>query len=137
MEAIVFLEQDHRRLAELAGRLEALAPGDPRRAPLAEMLRDELDTHARLEQEILYPALRENGVEPYDPAAPAGDLSGEVLRHIEREEDPEHGALALARARLSSERRGELGVEMAARRESLTSAWIGAATGWLSRLRAT
>lgn len=160
MEATRLLKQDHYRLRELLKRYDAQDADDARRQHLFEMIYSELDTHVRIEEEIFYPAVRDavpggeaavaGGIEEHrtiqllmrelarlPPAMPEFRTRMELLRdrvleHMDGEQAG-RGTFALAQA-LPRERLLELGTLMAARRESMTSDWVGAAAQWLGRL---
>ena len=160
MEATRLLKQDHYRLKELLNQYDALPESDARRQHVFEMIHAELDMHARLEEEIFYPAVRAARVNEFALArgmedhrtirelmralsrlAPSSDefetvmsdLRQHVLEHMDQEEEG-HGMFAIAREHLPKDQLLELGMRMEARREALTCDWIGAATAWLTRL---
>jgi hemerythrin-like domain-containing protein len=59
-DAITILKQDHRQVKELLGELEETsARGRKKRESLLERIALELRVHARLEEEIFYPAYQE------------------------------------------------------------------------------
>jgi iron-sulfur cluster repair protein YtfE (RIC family) len=60
MNAIELLEQDHRRMEKILAELEGTTERAVKtRQALFATLRDELQLHEQVEEEILYPALRE------------------------------------------------------------------------------
>ena len=161
MEATRLLRQDHYRLKELLNQYDALPESDARRQHLFEIISTELDMHARLEEEIFYPAARAarvsesaiaQGLEEHrtiralmrDLArlSPSSEefettmssLRQHVLEHVDQEEDSGGGMFAQAREHLPKDQLLELGMRMEARREALTCDWIGAASAWLTRL---
>lgn len=143
-DAIALLKQDHRTVEELFEKFEK-ASGDGRKQALAEEICLELSVHAKIEEEIFYPAcegkvdedlLKESYVE-HDAAklliaeiiadGPKADefydakvkvLSEEIQHHVEEEEKRMEGLFAQARkAGLDMDALGE---QLAARKLELT-----------------
>lgn len=143
MEATALLRTDHATIRGLSQRLAQAGGQDShRRRNVFRSLKAELEAHARVEEEVFYPAVmrlrsaaaREavrlaleehqavdgllaeiDQMEPEDPRfeARASVLRAAVERHLEREE-----ALLFAQARihLTDERLEALGLEMQARK---------------------
>ncbi|WP_028239166.1 hemerythrin domain-containing protein [Stutzerimonas azotifigens] len=62
MNAIELLKQDHVRIKDLLGRLtESTERAVKLRTELLEKIEQELTAHTRIEEEVLYPALRKEG----------------------------------------------------------------------------
>ena len=144
MDAIALLKQDHREVEELFEQFEK-ASGDGRKKTLAEKICLELSVHARIEEEIFYPAcegkveedlLKESYVE-HDGAkvliaeiigggpddeyydAKVKVLSEEIEHHVQEEEKRMEGLFAQARnAGLDMDALGE---QLAARKAELTA----------------
>jgi hypothetical protein len=143
-DAIALLKQDHRTVEELFAKFEK-ASGDGRKQELAEQICLELSVHAKIEEEIFYPAcegkvdedlLKESYVE-HDGAklliaeimagGPKADeyydakvtvLQEEIEHHVEEEEKRMEGLFAQARkADLDMDALGE---QLAARKMELT-----------------
>ena len=143
MDAIALLKQDHREVEELFAQFEK-ASGDGRKQKLAEQICLELSVHAKIEEEIFYPAcegkvdedlLKESYVE-HDGAkvliteiiagGPQADdfydakvkvLQEEIEHHVQEEEKRLEGLFAQARkAELDMDALGE---QLAARKQEL------------------
>ncbi len=158
MDVTRLLKHDHNRVKELFRRYDAIE--DPeRRQQLFEDIHGELTVHARLEDELFYPALRKDAREAIAGAVeehlvvkrllaelarltPDHDrfaakmklLRDMTLRHIAEEEDAPEGAFAMARRHLTRPQLDELGRRMEARRGALTSSWVNVAAEWLRSL---
>lgn len=99
-DAISLLSSDHREVAELFDRYAALvlrnADADERRS-LAEELCTMLLVHARIEEEIFYPAAREalGAAELLDEAEIEHSIAKELIARIQRGDpaDPRYDAL--------------------------------------------
>jgi len=142
-DAIALLKQDHREVEELFAQFEK-ATGDGRKQKLAEQICLELSVHAKIEEEIFYPAcegkvdedlLKESYVE-HDGAkvligeiiagGPQADefydakvkvLQEEIEHHVQEEEKRLEGLFAQARkAELDMD---ALGQQLAARKLEL------------------
>ena len=142
-DAIALLKQDHREVEDLFAQFEK-ASGDGRKQKLAEQICLELSVHAKIEEEIFYPAcegkvdeelLKESYVE-HDGAkvliteiiagGPQADeyydskvkvLQEEIEHHVEEEEKRLEGLFAQARkAELDMD---ALGKQLAARKLEL------------------
>ena len=75
MNALILLKQDHDDMRSLFDELAGSHPRSLRaRERVFESLREELDIHARIEEEIFYPALRDTG---------SSALRGAVLQALE------------------------------------------------------
>lgn len=144
MDALELLRSDHRTVSGLFREFKA-APSGERRSDLARAIRDELDLHATVEEEIFYPALRqafaaaetERLEEAYEEHRVVRELANEassllpederlparveVLReNVDHHVKEEEGELfAKARQVLSAERREELGRRMQERKTAL------------------
>ena len=145
LDAIALLKQDHREVEELFAQFEK-ASGDGRKQKLAEQICLELSVHAKIEEEIFYPAcegkvdedlLKESYVE-HDGAkmliteiiagGPQADdfydakvkvLQEEIEHHVREEEKRMEGLFAQARkAGLDMDALGE---QLAARKAELTA----------------
>ena len=142
-DAIALLKEDHRKVEELFSEFES-AKGDGRKQKLAEEICLELSVHAKIEEEIFYPAcegkvdedlLKESYVE-HDGAkvliaqiigggpddefyeAKVKVLQEEIEHHVEEEEKRMEGLFAQARkAGLDMDALGE---ELASRKQQLT-----------------
>ena len=142
-DAIALLKEDHRKVEELFSEFES-AKGDGRKQKLAEEICHELSVHAKIEEEIFYPAcegkvdedlLKESYVE-HDGAkvliaqiigggpddefyeAKVKVLQEEIEHHVEEEEKRMEGLFAQARkAGLDMDALGE---ELASRKQQLT-----------------
>ena len=142
-DAIALLKEDHRKVEELFADFES-AKGDGRKQKLAEEICLELSVHAKIEEEIFYPAcegkveedlLKEAYVEhdgakvliaqimnggPNDEFydAKVKVLQEEIEHHVEEEEKRMEGLFAQARkAGLDMEMIGE---QLAERKQQLT-----------------
>ena len=143
-DAIALLKDDHRKVEDLFAQFEK-ASGDGRKEKIARQICLELSVHARIEEEIFYPAcegkveedlLKEAYVE-HDGAkvliaeilkGGAGDdfydakvtvLQEQIEHHVEEEEKRMEGMFAQARkAGLDMD---SLGRELAARKQALTA----------------
>ena len=142
-DAIALLKQDHREVEDLFAQFEK-ATGDGRKQKLAEQICLELSVHAKIEEEIFYPAcegkvdedlLKESYVE-HDGAkmliteiiagGPQADdfydakvkvLQEEIEHHVQEEEKRLEGLFAQARkAELDMDALGE---QLAARKQEL------------------
>ncbi len=61
MNALELLKQDHRKVKDLLSELDSTSEGDAgRREELFSTVKDELKVHEIIEEEILYPALKEH-----------------------------------------------------------------------------
>ena len=58
MRVTDLIAQDHRRVREMFLGLERLDAGDGERRALLDRIVDELDVHARAEEDVFYPAVR-------------------------------------------------------------------------------
>jgi hemerythrin superfamily protein len=56
--ALAVLRADHERVTELFARFERLKSNGPQKAQLVERICDELELHARIEEEMFYPSIR-------------------------------------------------------------------------------
>ena len=56
--ALTVLAADHARVADLFARLARLKSTGPQKAQLAARLTEELEVHARIEEELFYPSIR-------------------------------------------------------------------------------
>jgi hypothetical protein len=147
LDAIALLKADHRKVEELFAKFES-ARGAERKRAIAEQICLELSVHAKIEEDIFYPACEEASVEEdamqeahveHDGAkvliteilagAPEEDfydakvkvLSEMIKHHVKEEERRSEGIFAQAReAGLDLE---ELGERLAAEKRQLTSEW--------------
>ena len=141
-DAIALLKQDHRTVEELFAQFEK-ASGDGRKQKLAQQICLELSVHARIEEEIFYPAcegkvdeelLKEAYVEhdgakvliaEIEAGSPEDEyydakvkvLKEEIEHHVEEEEKPKEGLFAQTRAADIDLK--ELGERLAQRKEAL------------------
>ena len=144
LDAVALLKQDHRAVEDLFAQYEK-AGGDGRKQKLAEQICLELSVHAKIEEEIFYPAcegkveddlLKESYVE-HDGAKlliaeimagePSDDfydakvtvLQEQIEHHVEEEEKRMEGLFSQARkAGLDMDALGE---QLAARKQELTA----------------
>ena len=141
-DAVALLKEDHRTVADLFAQFEQ-ASGDGRKQKLATQICLELSVHAKIEEEIFYPAcegkveedlLKEAYVEhdgakvliaEIEAGAPDDEfydakvkvLSEQIEHHVEEEEKRMEGLFAQARkAGLDMD---ELGEQLAARKQEL------------------
>jgi hemerythrin superfamily protein len=56
--AVEVLADDHERIEQLFARFDKLESNGPRKASLVERICDEIELHARIEEEIFYPSVR-------------------------------------------------------------------------------
>ena len=146
LDAIALLKQDHRTVEDLFAQFEK-ASGDGRKQTIAEQICLELSVHAKIEEEIFYPACRKAGVDSdtmdeanveHDGAksliaelengAPGDDfydakvkvLSEEIKHHVREEEKP--GGV-FSQARENDMDLKALGEKMAARKKELMTAF--------------
>jgi hemerythrin superfamily protein len=59
MDALELLKQDHVKVKELLGNAESAGQGNERTA-IFEKIKTELETHARIEETVFYPAVQKN-----------------------------------------------------------------------------
>jgi hemerythrin superfamily protein len=59
MDALELLKQDHAKVKELLEKAESAEPGKERIA-IFEKIKTELETHARIEENVFYPAVQKN-----------------------------------------------------------------------------
>jgi len=161
-DAVALLKADHREVEDLFAKYEK-ASGDGRKQKLAEQICMELSVHAKIEEEIFYPAcegkveedlLKEAYVEhdaaklliaQIEAGGPSDEfydakmtvLQEEIEHHVEEEEKRVEGIFAQARkAGLDMDALGE---ELAARKAELIAAYTksGLPTPELTTMEAT
>jgi hemerythrin-like domain-containing protein len=146
-DAVSLLERDHEEVRELLGQLEGTTTrASAKRAELLERIALEVRVHAKIEEEIFYPAFRQAGrsgedeklfyeareehglvhttlpqIESTDPATELFGARAKVLKdliehHAEEEEDE---LFPRAKELLGRERLVELGERLRARKEEL------------------
>ena len=145
-DAIALLKEDHRTVADLFGQFEK-ATGDGRKQKLAEQICLELSVHAKIEEEIFYPAcegkidedlLKEAYVEhdgakvliaEIEAGGPSDEfydakvkvLQEQIEHHVKEEEQRMEGMFSQARkAGLDMDALGE---QLAARKAELVSTY--------------
>jgi len=147
MNAIDLIKEDHDQFRGMIRDYEKARAGSDERGEIARQLLPRLDAHSRMEEEILYPALRATGDEQAQPrmaesneehamqdalvsellTLPPGTeqfearfhvLTVSTLHHMEEEE---RETLPLAK-RLLGDELDRLGAEMAARRDQVLMA---------------
>jgi hypothetical protein len=150
-DAIALLKADHRKVEDLFAKFESATAGDRKKA-LAEQICMELTIHAKIEEDIFYPAcegaveedlLKEAYVEhdgakvliaEIEAGGPGDEfydakvkvLSEEIEHHVEEEEKRVEGMFAQARkAGLDMD---DLGARMAAEKEQLMAAYKSGGT---------
>jgi hemerythrin superfamily protein len=151
-DAIALLKSDHRKVEDLFADFEK-ASGDGRKEKLARQICMELSIHAKIEEEIFYPAcegkvdedlLKESYVE-HDAAkvmiaeieavngegdeffdAKVKVLQEEIEHHVEEEERRMEGLFA--QARKAGVDMDALGEELAARKQQLTAEYKASGT---------
>jgi hypothetical protein len=150
-DAIALLKADHRKVEDLFAKFESATAGDKKKA-LAEQICMELTIHAKIEEDIFYPAcegaveedlLKEAYVEhdgakvliaEIEAGGPGDEfydakvkvLSEEIEHHVEEEEKRVEGMFAQARkAGLDMD---DLGARMAAEKEQLMAAYKSGGT---------
>jgi hemerythrin superfamily protein len=149
MDATTLLAEDHDIVRELFSDLAELGPKDAaERRALLEEIRRELEVHARVEEDVFYPAVRrlpdenakdlvEESLEQHDevrilveelaqldPADPdfedrLTELEDVVEQHAEEEENE---IFPIAREKLGTARLEEIGKELESVKESLRAA---------------
>jgi len=149
MNAIELLKKDHQKVAGLFKRYEAAEDGAAsEKEELFRMIKRELDVHARIEEEIFYPAAKQApSEEAKDLVAEAGEehkqiktllaeldgmdaddeqfdakmtvLKEDVEHHVEEEQDE---LFPKVRKALGSDRLEELGRQLEARKQALAAA---------------
>jgi len=82
--ALAVLRADHARVEELFARFEKLKSNGPQKAHLVERICDELEMHARVEEELFYPSVRPSiGDEDLmDEAAVEHDSVKTLIEHL-------------------------------------------------------
>ncbi|MGZ6040227.1 MAG: hemerythrin domain-containing protein [Phenylobacterium sp.] len=145
-DAVALLKADHRKVEDLFAKFEA-AKGDGRKQALAEQICMELTIHAKIEEDVFYPAcegkveedllneayVEHDGAKVLIAEIEAGGpddafydakvkvLSEEIAHHVEEEEKRVEGMFAQARkAGLDMD---ALGAQMAAEKEQLMAAY--------------
>ena len=145
-DAVALLKADHRKVEDLFAKFEA-AKGDGRKQALAEQICMELSIHAKIEEDVFYPACKgkveedlikeayveHDGAKVLIAEIEAGGpddefyeakvkvLSEEIAHHVEEEEKRVEGMFAQARkAGLDMD---ALGAQMAAEKEQLMAAY--------------
>lgn len=146
-DALALLEADHTTLRDLLGQLEETTPrGAKKRLVLLGKLAQEIRVHARIEEEILYPAYHaatktaedaklffeateEHGLvdvvlpalEETDPASEPFGAKAKVLKDLieHHAEEEETEMFPRAKKLLGKERLAELGDALAARKREL------------------
>ena len=153
MEATTLLKQDHDKVRSLLNEFEAQADGDGRaKRELFEEIRNELEIHSAIEEEIFYPAVKalrteeaeeivdesieEHGVvkrlldelDATDTDDETFDAKMKVLKeNVEHHADEEEDEMfPEAKSGLESGRLEELGRKMEQRKEALKSQLVGA-----------
>ena len=140
MRVTDLIAQDHRRVRALFLELERMAAGDGERRALLDRIVDELDVHARAEEDVFYPAVRaasrriddaEAGheylrsaiaafraldVECADFTLGVRLIRGIVLSHVLEEES----GILMDAQRLGGDELERLGASMQERKEALT-----------------
>jgi hemerythrin superfamily protein len=140
MRVTDLIAQDHRRVREMFLELERMDAGDGERRALLDRIIDELDVHARAEEDVFYPAVRAAS-RRIDDAQAAHDylrsaiaafraldvecadftlgvrlIKGIVLSHVLEEES----GIFMDAQRLGGDELERLGVAMQERKEALT-----------------
>jgi len=154
MDATTLLKQDHETVRRLFREFVEAAGDHERRRTLYRSIRQELETHSRIEEQVFYPAVMRVRAEParesvrealeehhhvdgllaeLDQLEPDDDRHAAKMRvlqeSVERHIDDEESAMfAQARIHLTDERLERLGRDMAILRESLSGEPVGA--GW-------
>jgi hemerythrin superfamily protein len=142
MRVTDLIAQDHRRVGEMFLELERMDAGDGERRALLDRIVDELDVHARAEEDVFYPAVRaasrriddaEAGhehlrhviaafqslhVEAADFMLGVRQIKSIVLSHVLEEES----GVFMDAQRLGGEELERLGVAMQERKNALTRA---------------
>ena len=150
-DAIALLKADHRKVEDLFAKFEAATSGD-RKKVIADQICMELTIHAKIEEDVFYPAcegkvdedlLKESYVEhdgakvliaEIEAGGPGDEfydakvkvLSEEIEHHVEEEEKRVEGMFAQARA--AGLDMGDLGERMAAEKEQLMAAYKSGGT---------
>ena len=85
-DALAMLRDDHRKVAAMFARFDRLAPDGARRGALVAALCRALTVHAKLEEEILYPAARTvlKDVAPVDEADVEHAVARALVADLER-----------------------------------------------------
>ena len=147
MKATSLLHRDHQEVQRLFGQIERSRRGS-RRSELIAQLQRALETHARIEEEIFYPALetrreaQDHVREAYqehevvksllrevtarDADDPDTEAKLKVLReNVEHHVEEEEGQLFPVAEGMGEQRLMELGDELAARKRSLSEGMVG------------
>ena len=127
MDAISLLEEDHKKVKKLLSDLDSTTErGVKTREELFTKVKQELQVHEAIEEEIFYPALKEHPkakdlvLEAYEEHNVVDMVMKEnVEHHIEEEEDE---MFKQARQVFSKEELTDLGERMAARKDQLQGA---------------
>ena len=143
-DAVALLKADHRKVEGLFAQFEK-AKGDARKKELADQICLELSVHAKIEEDIFYPACREQGVDEdmmdeanvehdsakvliaeIEKAGPADDyfdakvkVLSEMIKHHVKEEEQRDGMFA--QAKQGDVDLAELGQQLAQRKGDLTA----------------
>jgi hemerythrin superfamily protein len=143
MDAIQVIRGDHRTVEGLFRRWEGMGAGDGERGELVRTIVRELSVHAAIEEQILYPAIRDalpdgeslveealeehqeakevlsdlDGMEPSEPEFPTkvDSLIDDVRHHVEEEETE---LLPKLESALSQQRLEEMGRRLESTKES-------------------
>jgi len=147
MKATTLLHRDHQEVERLFGELERSRRGN-KRSELIAKLQQELETHARIEEDIFYPALESRrdvadrvrearqehevvksllrDVAAMDPDDEETEAKLKVLRdNVEHHVEEEEGQLFPAAEGLGEQRLEQLGDELAERKRSLSEGMVG------------
>jgi iron-sulfur cluster repair protein YtfE (RIC family) len=145
MKALDLLEQDHRNVERLFEEYDAAGDAPDLKKALFERLRQELEIHAQIEEQVFYPALRD--VQPPDAPHPVAEalrehqdvkdlleeiagldpeeagfddrmseLRKNVIRHVDEEESE---LFEEAREHFPADRLEDMGARMEALKKSL------------------
>jgi hemerythrin superfamily protein len=144
-DAVALLKADHRKVEGLFAQFEK-AKGDARKKELADQICLELSVHAKIEEDIFYPACREQGVDEdmmdeanvehdsakvliaeIEKAGPADDyfdakvkVLSEMIKHHVQEEEKKRGNM-FAKARKADLDLKALGLRLAEEKKALVA----------------
>ena len=147
MKATTLLHRDHQEVERLFSELERSRRGN-KRSELIAKLQQELETHARIEEDIFYPALESRrdaaehvrearqehevvkgllrDVAAMDPDDAETEAKLKVLRdNVEHHVEEEEGQLFPAAEGLGEQRLEQLGDELAERKRALSEGMVG------------